>query len=104
MISSVFLKKEKKMLNFNYVNAYFGVCLICWVISLIATVLIIAIKPLRKWFIGICYRWGKTYGEELMELASEDFPELFKEENKAEEDDDLPEFEFDDEEFEDENL
>ena len=92
----------EELMNYNFVNAYFGVCLVCWAISLIATVLIIVIKPLRKWFIGICYRWGKSYGEELWDLVSEDFPELFKEEEKAEED--LPDFGEELWSFEDEDL
>ena len=83
--------------NYNFVNAYFGICIIVWVLNVIATLAIIVIKPLRKWFMGICYRWGKTYGEEVFDVIEDDINEIIssldeilakKENNEFEENED----------------
>lgn len=33
----------------NFVNLYFAICLIAWIIDVIAFVAIVTVKPLRKW-------------------------------------------------------
>ena len=33
----------------NFINMYFGLCLVAWVIDIVALAAIVVIKPLRKW-------------------------------------------------------
>ena len=68
----------ENLLNGNLVNAYFGICIVEVVISLIATVAIIVIKPLRKWYFSKAYQWGKTLGEEMYSIIKDDVEELIE--------------------------
>ena len=33
----------------NFINMYFGLCIIVWAIDVVAVAAIVCIKPLRKW-------------------------------------------------------
>ena len=33
----------------NFINMYFGLCIIVWAIDIVAVAAIVCIKPLRKW-------------------------------------------------------
>lgn len=50
----------------NFINWYFGLCLVAWAIDVISVILIVTIKPLRKWL------W-KKYCE-----LSQEFTEVFE--------------------------
>ena len=85
----------ENLLNGNFVNAYFGICIVMWALSLIATVLVCVIKPLRTWYFRKMYQWGKTIGEEYFDVMEDDINELFglldnsNEENEEIKDEDL---------------
>ena len=61
--------------NINFVNIYFAICLIAWIIDVIASVAIYCIKPLRKWFIKVYWKLVMSFislGNEFLELFPED--------------------------------
>ena len=59
-------------MNINFVNLYFAICLIAWLISLITCVVICCIKPLRKWFVKKYWKLIMSFGEDFLELFPED--------------------------------
>ena len=60
------------MQNINFVNLYFAICLIAWIIGLIACVAIYCIKPLRKWFMKKYWKLITSFSSELLEIFPED--------------------------------
>lgn len=69
------------MENINFVNLYFAICLIAWIISVIACVAIYCIKPLRKWFVKKYWKIVVTFGNEFLEVIPEDKEKDEKDEN-----------------------
>ena len=51
----------------NFINMYFAICLIAWFVDVIAFVVIIAVKPLRKW----CWKKYKRLAYIFYKLAFE---------------------------------
>ena len=68
-------------MNIDFVQLYFAICLIAWIISMIACVAIYCIKPLRKRIIK--KYWALVFS------FSNDFLELFPEDKKEAKDENL---------------
>ena len=43
----------------NFINMYFGLCIVAWIIDVISFVLIVTVKPLRKWIWRKACEWSQ---------------------------------------------
>lgn len=56
----------------NFINMYFAICLIAWIIDVIAVIAIIVVKPLRKW----CWKKYKEVSCMFYKLSMELYEEM----------------------------
>ena len=48
----------------NFINMYFGLCLVVWAIDVIAVIVLLIVKPLRKW----CWKKYLEFSREFIKL------------------------------------
>lgn len=50
------------------IEAYFAICIACWIIDIIAVMAIVCIKPLRMW----CWKKYRNLCNEIMSIFEEE--------------------------------
>ena len=54
------------MFDGNFVNLYFEICLACWAISIVVSILMLIIPPFRRKFVRFWFRFGTKIGEDMI--------------------------------------
>ena len=57
----------------EFVNYYFGLCIAVWIIDVIATIMLLIVKPLRKWFMKKLMQLSIEWTESFLEMIPEDW-------------------------------